>query len=80
MIRALLTSEEITVVTSVDGCMDFLAPLEEIRKQLLYFHNDSQLDIDKLKAALVSMGYERVGQVEMPGQFSVRGGIIDRCV
>ena len=54
-----------------------LAPLEEIRKQLLYFHNDSQLDIDKLKAALVSMGYERVGQVEMPGQFSVRGGIID---
>ena len=23
------------------------------------------------------MGYERVGQVEMPGQFSVRGGIID---
>ena len=57
--------------------MDFLAPLEEIRKQLLYFHNDSQLDIDKLKAALVSMGYERVGQVEMPGQFSVRGGIID---
>lgn len=77
MIRALLTSEEITVVTSVDGCMDFLAPLEEIRKQLLYFRNDSQLDIDKLKTSLVSMGYERVGQVEMPGQFSVRGGIID---
>ena len=23
------------------------------------------------------MGYERVGQVEMPGQFSVRGGIVD---
>ena len=77
VIRALLTSEEITVVTSVDGCMDFLAPLEEIRKQLLYFRNDSQLDIDKLKTSLVSMGYERVGQVEMPGQFSVRGGIID---
>ena len=72
VIRALLTSEEITVVTSVDGCMDFLAPLEEIRKQLLYFRNDSQLDIDKLKTSLVSMGYERVGQVEMPGQFSVR--------
>ena len=77
VIRALLTSEEITVGTSVDGCMDFLAPLEEIRKQLLYFRNDSQLDIDKLKTSLVSMGYERVGQVEMPGQFSVRGGIID---
>ena len=54
VIRALLTSEEITVVTSVDGCMDFLAPLEEIRKQLLYFRNDSQLDIDKLKTSLVA--------------------------
>ena len=33
--------------------------------------------MDKLKDALVHMGYERVGQVEMPGQFSVRGGIVD---
>ncbi len=33
--------------------------------------------MDKLTAALVHMGYERVGQVEMPGQFSIRGGIID---
>ena len=77
VIRALLTQEEITVVTSVDGCMDFLAPLQEIRGQILAFRNDSQLDIDKLKTDLVAMGYERVGQVEMPGQFSVRGGIID---
>ena len=77
VIRALLTEKEITVVTSADGCMDFLAPLKEIERQLLHFRNDSELDIDKLKTDLVSMGYERVGQVEMPGQFSVRGGIID---
>lgn len=77
VIRALLTQQEITVVTSVDGCMDFLVPLQEIREQILAFRNDSQLDIDKLKTDLVAMGYERVGQVEMPGQFSVRGGIID---
>ena len=56
MIRALLTQEEITVVTSVDGCMDFLAPLQEIRGQILAFRNDSQLDIDKLKTDLVAMG------------------------
>ena len=78
VIRALLEREdEITVVTSIDGCMDYLAPLEKIEKQLIHFRNDSTLDMDKLTAALVHMGYERVGQVEMPGQFSIRGGIID---
>ena len=78
VIRALLErQEDITVVTSIDGCMDYLLPLEKIEKQLIHFRNDSSLDMDKLTAALVHMGYERVGQVEMPGQFSIRGGIID---
>ena len=74
MIKALLTREEVTVVTSVDGCMDFLGSLENIKKQLICFRNDSALDMDKLKDSLVQMGYERVGQVEMPGQFSIREG------
>ena len=77
VIKALLTREEVTVVTSVDGCMDFLGSLENIKKQLICFRNDSALDLDKLKDSLVQMGYERVGQVEMPGQFSIRGGIVD---
>ena len=75
VIKALLEQKEnITVVTSIDGCMDYLQPFDKIEKQLIHFRNDSTLDMDKLKDALVHMGYERVGQVEMPGQFSVRGG------
>ena len=35
------------------------------------------MNIDALKARLVWLGYERVGQVELPGQFSIRGGIVD---
>ncbi len=77
VVRALLERKNVTVVTSVDGCMDYLMPLEYIRTRLLHFCRDSELDMDKLKEELVSLGYERVGQVEMPGQFSVRGGIID---
>ena len=77
VIKAMLTEKEITVVTSIDGCMDFLGPLDAIKKQLLRFRSDSAVDMDKLKDDLVKMGYERVGQVEMPGQFSVRGGIVD---
>ena len=44
VIRALLErQEEITVVTSIDGCMDYLLPLEKIEKQLIHFRNDSSL-------------------------------------
>ena len=65
-----------------DGTIESFQPKyenvpEKIEKQLIHFRNDSSLDMDKLTAALVHMGYERVGQVEMPGQFSIRGGIID---
>ena len=77
VIRALLEQDEVTVVTSIDGCMDFLMPLEKIRSSLLHFKSDSVIDLDQLKADLVELGYERTGQVELPGQFSVRGGIID---
>ena len=77
VIRALLEEKELTVVTSIDGCMDFLEPLEKIKNQLIHYANDSTIDMDQLKNKLVDLGYERVGQVEMPGQFSIRGGIVD---
>ena len=77
VVKELLEQKELTVVTSVDGCMDYLMPLEEIKERLLHFRNDSELNLEELTHTLVSLGYERVGQVEMPGQFSVRGGILD---
>ena len=77
VIKALLEEKELTVVTSIDGCMDFLESLEKIKEQLIHYESDSTVDTEQLKNQLVALGYERVGQVEMPGQFSVRGDIVD---
>lgn len=77
VIKALLEEKELTVVTSIDGCMDFLESLEKIKEQLIHYESDSTVDTEQLKNQLVALGYEWVGQVEMPGQFSVRGGIVD---
>lgn len=77
VIKALLEEKELTVVTSIDGCMDFLESLEKIKEQLIHYESDSTVDTEQLKNQLVALGYERVGQVEVPGQFSVRGGIVD---
>ena len=54
VIRALLEQEEVTVVTSIDGCMDFLMPLEKIRSRLLHFKSDSVIDLDQLKEELLA--------------------------
>ena len=77
VIKALLEEKELTVVTSIDGCMDFLESLEKIKEQLIHYESDSTVETEQMKNQLVVLGYERVGQVEMPGQFSVRGGIVD---
>jgi len=33
--------------------------------------------VEQLSKKLVDLGYERVTQVEAPGQFGIRGGIVD---
>lgn len=77
VVQALLEREEVTVVTSIDGCMDYLMPLLEIQRRLLHFRNDSEINLDVLARNLTELGYERCGQVEVHGQFSIRGGIVD---
>ena len=77
VIRALLENEETTVVTSIDGCMDYLMPLADVRSRLLHYETGGIMDLQDLRRKLVALGYEMTGQVELPGQFSVRGGILD---
>ena len=50
---------------------------DQISDQIRKAHQNPDFYMDVLKNTLVQLGYERVGQVEMPGQFSVRGGIVD---
>ncbi len=77
VIQALLTRKSLTIVTSVSGCMDYLQPLPDIQQSLLHITNNAAINLEQFRTQLVSMGYEYTAQVEMSGQFSVRGGIID---
>ena len=76
-VQALLSRERVTIITTLDGCMDKLLPLEEIRGLVLHVETGEVLQIDAWAAKLVFLGYERTGQVETPGQFAIRGGILD---
>lgn len=77
VIRKLLEKEDITIITTIDGCMDKLLPLESIREQTFTIGNMDTIDSGRLKEKLVDLGYQRAAQVEAPGEFAIRGGIID---
>ena len=77
VVQKLLEHEPITVVTTIDGLMDSLLPPEKLKQQIIRLSEGGIMNQEDLVRRLVNMGFERAGQVESPGQFSVRGGIID---
>ena len=77
VLKALVEKEEVTVITTMAACMNHLVPFEHWKKRILEIESGSVLDTDWLKKELVEMGYERTAQTEGPGQFAIRGGIID---
>lgn len=77
VLKALTEKRKSAVILSMGGCMDCIPSRSLLKKQILYFEPGNTLDLDKLKLRLVELGYERSAQVEMAGQFSVRGGIVD---
>ncbi len=76
-LKHLIEDGSATFVTTIDGCMDKLCPIGDIKKKVLPLRNEGNIDITALRGTLSHLGYECVAQVEMPGQFSVRGGIVD---
>ena len=77
VLKALVEQKQVTVVTTMAACMNHLIPFEDWKSHILVIDSDSELDMEQLKKDLTAYGYERTGQVEGPGQFAVRGGIID---
>lgn len=77
IIRRLLTQQPVTVVASLDGGMDRVLPLEFIKAHVISVSVGQTWSLEKLTEKLVYLGYERQGQVETPGEFAVRGGILD---
>lgn len=85
VVRAILEAEEkeslddggITVITTVDAFLDGMPSLQEIAKRRIHVQGTGTLDFIKLQEKLSAMGYEREDEIEGPGQFAVRGGILD---
>jgi len=69
--------EPTTVVTTIQALERLMLPRDKWFALCKEFQPGDICQLDELYASLLDMGYERVDMVEGPGQFSVRGGIVD---
>lgn len=76
-LRRMLEGKPVTVITTFSSLMAPQIPLSAWKDHILKIDGKSQIDVRKLGERMVEMGYEKNYQVEAPGQFSIRGGIID---
>ncbi|MDR2295323.1 MAG: transcription-repair coupling factor [Clostridiales Family XIII bacterium] len=65
------------VVAPVSGAVKRLPPPELFDRHRLALKTGERVDTDALKRDLSAMGFERAALVELKGQYSLRGGILD---
>lgn len=76
-LRRVMEGRPLTVVTTFDSLMTPQIPLTVLEKNVICIGEQTAINERELAKKLVEMGYEKNYQVEAPGQFSIRGGIVD---
>lgn len=65
------------VVIPTAGFKKLLAPVSVWRNHILSFVEGEETAFEELAEKLIAMGYVREGMVASPGEFSIRGDIVD---
>ncbi len=65
------------VLTTVSAALQRLPPRAVWREASFDAAPGETVDLDRLTAFLVRNGYQRAGTVREPGEFAIRGGIVD---
>ena len=76
-LRRLMEGRPATVVTTFSALMTPQVPLEVLEKSVIEVSKRGELSLSDTANRLVSLGYEKQYQVEKPGQFAIRGDILD---
>ncbi len=65
------------VVTTPDAALGFTVPPEVLADHAIKIDFDTRIELSDMARRLVEAGYTRVDMVDGPGQFAIRGGILD---
>ncbi len=76
-LHALCTQPPDVLITHIGTVQHRLATPEFLASHTFFFDRGQQLDETALRAQLSLAGYDHVSQVVRPGEYSIRGGLID---
>ena len=76
-LRRIMEGSQTTVVTTFSALMTPQVPLDVLQKSVIEVKKGGELSLTEAAERLVCLGYEKQYQVEKPGQFAIRGGILD---
>ena len=65
------------VVTYPEALMEKVVSQAGLQKHILHFKKGDNLDLDFVIELLTELNFDRTDFVYEPGQFSIRGGIVD---
>ena len=77
VLAQMLEGEYNQVICCVDALSQFILPPEQLLRHTFWIKAGQEIAPAELTAKLVEAGYVRADQVEGPGQFALRGGILD---
>ena len=76
-LRRIMEGKPVTVVTTFSALLTPQIPVRILKGSILGIGRRDRVDLAGVVDRLVTMGYEKNYQVERPGQFAVRGDILD---
>ena len=65
------------VIAPLTTAITRLSPMSFLLGRTFWLKLKQRLDVDRLRADMVTAGYQHVSQVVAPGEFSIRGGLVD---
>ena len=74
---AMLAGGPGAVVCSADAALQLTIPPEELRRRTVTLKAGMNVPMDRALAVFAACGYEAASQIDGPGQYSRRGGILD---
>ena len=77
ILHSLANGAPLTIIATCDAALGRLPPIEFVRTHALRFHVGETIDRSGMLSAMTDHGYLRVERVSAPGEFAVRGSVID---
>jgi len=76
-LRSLLEPGPGIVIATISAALERTLPREALSECFLRLEKGMSIEMDKLVKTLLTLGYEVSEPVRIPGQYSLRGGILD---